>query len=338
LRLVVQWCASAPRCSERGHDQADFIQTFPRNKFSDFRIAPQERFTSIKAVAERMISARREQAIIRLLDDDSPVVREAVAVELEQMGGHGVALLRNVIRGGNRILTSYAREYLEDLQGPDTVTEFIRFIRSMNYELETGFLMLNRTIYPDFDSAESCMQLDAIAARCRELIVQPISTIEKCRVINRVLFHEYGFSADTENMDDPRNSFLCELLSRRRGIPISLSILYISVAQRCNLLLEPVGMPGRFMVGCFTEEEPFFIDAFEKGAFRSVDELMNVLRKNKLNAHPSHLSPSSVSEVLCRCCRNLSHQFTSQNLPEQARLFSGFVHEFEAAYRRYANP
>ncbi len=285
-----------------------------------------------------MISARREKAIIRLLDDESPVVREAVTVELGQMGVLGVALLRNVISGGNRILTSYAREYLEELQGPDTVTEFIRFIRSMNYELETGFLMLNRTVYPEFDSAESCMQLDAMAARCRELMALPSSTVEKCKVINRVLFHEYGFCADTENMDDPRNSFLCELLSRRRGIPISLSILYISVAQRCSLLLEPVGMPGRFMVGCFTEEEPFFIDAYERGSLRSVDELMNVLRKNNLDTHPSHLAPSPVSEVLCRCCRNLAYQFTRQNLPEQAKLFSGFVHEFEAAYRRYANP
>lgn len=285
-----------------------------------------------------MISARREQAIIRLLDDESPVVREAVTLELKQMGGIGTALLRNVMRGNNRILTSYAREYLEELQGPDTVTEFIRFIRSMNYELETGFLMLNRTLYPDFDSAESCMQLDAIAARCRELIALPSSTIEKCRVLNRVLFHEYGFRGDTENMDDPRNSFLSELLSRHRGIPISLSILYILVAQRCNLLLEPVGMPGRFMVGCFIEEEPFFIDAFESGALRSVDELMNVLRKNNLDSDPGQLAPSPVSEVLCRCCRNLAYQFTRQNIPEQARLFSGFVHEFEAAYRRYANP
>lgn len=304
--------------------------------FWELSVARRGKIVSMVGVAERKISARREQAIIQLLDDDSPLVREAVVMELRRLGSLGRALLRNVMRGGNRILTSYAREYLEDLQDPDTVTDFIRFIRSLNYELETGFLMLNRTIYPEFEPAESCMRLDAIAARCRELMVMPNSAIEKCRVINRVLFHEYGFRGDIDNLNDPRNSFLSEVLVRQRGRPISLSIIYILVAQRCDLDLAPVGMRGRFLVGCFLTEEPFFIDPFERGALRSVDELRDVLRKNKLDFCPSQLSPSPVGEVLSRCCSNIVRQLTYNNRPEQASLFSGFVHEFEAAYRRYA--
>ena len=75
----------------------------------------------------------------------------------------------------------------------------------MNYELETGALLLARTVTPRLDVGHCCTTLDAIADRCRELIVEPSSTREKCRILNRVLFHEWGFHGNVEHYTDPRN-------------------------------------------------------------------------------------------------------------------------------------
>ena len=113
--------------------------------------------------------------------------------------------------------------------------------------------MLARTVNPRLDAGRCCEQLDAIAARCRELIVEPSSAREKCRVLNRVLFHDYGFRGNIEHYTDPLNSYLDVVLERKKGIPVSLSIVYLLVAQRAGLELEPVGLPGHFMVGCFLD-------------------------------------------------------------------------------------
>jgi len=162
----------------------------------------------------------------------------------------------------------------------------------------------------------------------------PMSSREKCRVINRVLFHESNFRGNVENYTDPRNSFLSEVLSTRRGLPITLSIVYILVAQRCGLTLEPVGIPGHFLVGCYDEKPPFFIDPFAGGVFRTADDVFEQLRKKQVAPKLSYLTPTPVREVICRCCRNLFSHYSLANEHEMARLFASFVHEFEVTYQR----
>ncbi len=258
--------------------------------------------------------------------------------ELRRLDDLGLVLLRKIARSENRILAGIAKDFLIELQGPDAVEEFLQFIRSLNFELETGCLLLNRTTNPNVDTAECCMRLDAIAARCRELFVLPGSAWDKCKVINRVLFHEHGYRGNTENFYDPLNSYLSQVIARKKGIPITLSIVYILVAQRCGLYLEPIDLPLRFLVGCFMEETPFYIDPFERGAFRSADDLTDFLRIHKIRPRPGYLAPAPVGEVLLRCCRNLVRQYKHNSDRARAKLFSQFVHEFEMTYRRHARP
>ena len=81
--------------------------------------------------------------------------------------------------------------------------------------------------------------------------------LEICSVMNRVLFHEYGFRGAGKDFENPQNSFLHRVLERRKGLPITLSVIYILIARRLGFDLEPIGLPGRFMVGCFSDERPF---------------------------------------------------------------------------------
>jgi regulator of sirC expression with transglutaminase-like and TPR domain len=274
--------------------------------------------------------------LVSLLDDTSPAVRRALLARFAALGGISATLLDTIARGSNRILARHATWFMEELKFSDPVAEFRGFIRSLNYELETGALLLARTVSPRLNAGECCNQLDKIAARCRELIVEPSSTREKCRVMNRVLFHEWGFHGNVENYTDPKNSFIDQVLERRTGIPISLSIVYLLVAERLGVELEPVGLPGHFIVGCFSDDLPFFIDAFDRGVFRDADEIFDLLRANNITPKNSDLAPTPVREVLCRSCRNLVNHYTAAGEPERARLFSRFVEEFEATYEKHA--
>lgn len=280
------------------------------------------------------LTESQREALLNLLDDPSAAVRKGLLTHFLQLGKEAADLLQQAARSPNRILARHASLYLTELKFSDPVAEFNGFIRSLNYELETGALLLARTVSPNLDVAACCHTLDQIAARCRELISEPAMPREKCRIINRVLFHEWEFHGNVEHYTDPLNSFLDQVLIRRKGIPLSLSIVYLLVAERLGLELEPVALPGHFLAGCYLENEPFFIDPFDKGVFRDGDEVFDLLRSNHLVPQVTDLSPTPIREVLCRSCRNLVNHYANEGNTEHAKLFAGFVAEFEAAYEK----
>jgi regulator of sirC expression with transglutaminase-like and TPR domain len=273
-----------------------------------------------------------------LLDDPSPKVRRALLSYFQDLGKPGEKFLRELARGSNRIAAKNAGWYLSELQFADPIAEFRSFIHQQRYELETGAILLCRTVYPNLDVTAFCRELDAIAQRCRELMQGPLTVREKCRIINRVLFHELGFRGNIDDYSDPENSFLNRVLERHKGLPISLSILYILVADRCGVELDPVGVPGHFVVGCFSESKAFFIDAFDRGRFLSVDDLLEYLSGQVIEPDVSCLVPTSIREVLCRCCRNLSQHFDRANNLPLSRLFGSFVEEFDVTYEKNSQP
>ncbi len=282
------------------------------------------------------LGAGERAALLSLLDDPNAAVRRGLLARFTQLGPVAAAWLQTAARGSNRVLARHARWFLDELKFSDPVAEFRSFIRSLNYELETGALLLARTVAPRLDAGACCLQLDQIAARCRELIADPSSIREKCRVLNRVLFHEWGFHGNVEHYTDPRNSLLDQVLERRTGIPLTLSTVYLLVAERVGLELMPVGLPGHFIVGCFSDDLPFFIDPFDRGILRDAGEIFALLRANHISPKVSDLAPTPVREVLCRNCRNLVHHYTAAGEGTRARLFADFVEEFEAAYEKNA--
>jgi regulator of sirC expression with transglutaminase-like and TPR domain len=281
------------------------------------------------------LPAAEKEALLGLLDDPSPTVRRALLARFSTHGAAAATFLQEIAHGSNRVLARHAAWFIDELKLTDPVSEFRSFIRSLNYELETGALLLARTVTPLLDINECRAGFDEMAARCRELISEPSTNREKCRVMNRVLFHEWGFRGNVEQYTDPMNSFIDKVLVRRKGIPLSLSVLYLLVGERLGMPLEAVGLPGHFLVGCYADETPFFIDPFDQGLFRDADEVFALLRSNHISPKPSDLAPTTVREVLCCSCRNLANHYSAASDLARAQIFSEFADEFEATHERY---
>lgn len=268
--------------------------------------------------------------MLALLDDTQPSVRRALIAYFQEQGRPAAEFLRQVAAGENRILAWHARWFIEELRFSDPVAEFKGFIRSGSHDLEAGALLLCRVRSPQANLEHCVEQLDAMAQRCRELMVDPMSIREKCRIMNRVLFHEFGLRGNQEHFSDPLNSFVDQVLMRQKGIPITLSLIYLLVAKRLSLPLEPVGLPGHFVVGCFAEEPQFFLDTFEHGLLYSTAEVSAVLSTHLIAPKPSDFLPTPAREVLCRCCRNLVLHYAAGNDSENSRVFAEFVEEFQS--------
>lgn len=303
-----------------------------------FRVATPDQSTSLLPVETRKLTPAEKDALSALLDDESPAVRHALLAQFTRLGDEGRDFLQAVARGPNRLAALSAGWFLRELKFSDPVAEFRGFIQSLNYELETGILLLSRTVNPALDVTAVCAQLDAFAARARKLMPRSATMRAQARVLNRVLFEEFGLRGNVEHYTDPRNSLIDQVLERRVGLPISLSILYLLVAQRIGLELEPVGVPGHFLVGGYEPEGPFFIDAFNGGRFLTPEEVFERVRSLQHTPQLADLAPTPVREVLCRACRNLANHYAAAADATHARLFTEFVAEFEATHERHASP
>lgn len=113
--------------------------------------------------------------------------------------------------------------------------------------LAEGALVLAAEARPDLDIDLSLAALDELVERARPLIDAASTPSGAVTTLNHVLFELENFRGNKEQYDDPRNSFLDEVLSRRRGLPITLSILYVEVARRLGLEAYGVGFPGHFL-------------------------------------------------------------------------------------------
>lgn len=260
--------------------------------------------------------------VLPLLDDPSAATRNALTALFERQRAEAVPFLRDQLAvATDPVVRAAAESYLEALGGVDTLGEFRAFIESERFELETGALLLHRVVDPGLSVASLVGQLDAMAARCLELIVRPASVGELCRVMNRVLFHEWGFRGDHEDFENPANSLLGEVVARRRGLPISLGTIYLLVGRRIGLEFEPICLPGRFMIAHFGGADPIYVDAFEGGRMRSVEEVSDFLRENDLPASPGDFGPASTVEVLARMSRNLADHYHRAGELKRAHLF-----------------
>ena len=276
-------------------------------------------------------------ALLHLLDDESPVVRKAIIGECETHPVEAKEFLESISQGDDPLLARHARELVRALGWIDGVGDFVRFIRSQRYELETGWFLLDRTVYPSFQSSSSTLFMDKVARRSRELLTPPMSSRQSCSVLNRVLFHEYGFRGAGKNFENPENSFLHRVIDRRQGLPITLCVLYILIARRIGLDLEPIGLPGRFMVGCFEDERPFYVDAWAGGKILEVEQMENYLEHSSVENSGSALLPVTVAETLARGCRNLSFHYIQAEDLKRSKMFGSFVDEFERVRRIATN-
>jgi regulator of sirC expression with transglutaminase-like and TPR domain len=126
--------------------------------------------------------------------------------------------------------------------------------------------------------------------------------------INAVLFAEEGFRGNAADYYDPRNSFLDAVLDRKLGIPLSLSILYLAVAERVALPLAGVNLPAHFLVRTLGEDEPIFIDPFNRGRLHTAEgctQLVANVVQRPVTLEPEQLAPCGAAVIVQRMLQNL---------------------------------
>ncbi|MDB5808917.1 MAG: hypothetical protein JWN94_1039 [Betaproteobacteria bacterium] len=197
-------------------------------------------------------------------------------------------------------MTAHSERFAQVIRGAD---------ESIN--LAEAALLIAAEEYRDLDIVDYLAQLDDIAAALKRRLRADISQADTIIALNRYLFDELGFAGDAANYYDARNSFLNEVLDRKRGIPITLAIMYIEIGHRVGLPVHGVAFPAHFLVKCPLREGTVVLDPYVKGVSLSFEELRKRVKALRNGQEPTRsmvagmLVTASKREILARLLRNL---------------------------------
>lgn len=176
------------------------------------------------------------------------------------------------------------------------------------FPLDRAALALALDEYPELDTDAYLRRLDEMAVRVEVLRGEDAAAAATIEALNSVLFVEEGLHGNTEDYYNPRNSFLNEVLDRRVGIPISLSVIYLEVARRIGFKLQGVGLPGHFLVKHVAADRELLLDPFNRG--RTVNdkicqEMLDKVFGGSVRLQPGHLQGMEKRSIITRMLFNL---------------------------------
>jgi regulator of sirC expression with transglutaminase-like and TPR domain len=195
-------------------------------------------------------------------------------------------------------------------------------------DLARACLLIAQDAYPELDIERYLGEIERMATRLRARLPQNCGAEERVVALNQFLYDDLGYWGNTDDYYDPRNSYLNEVIERRTGIPITMSILYMELGRRIGLPLEGISFPGHFLVRLPLRGGMLVLDPFAGGAPQSEDELRSRVKRvipdgvaDDLPASElpldQFLEPATNRQILTRVLRNLKGIYRESDKPER---------------------
>ncbi len=193
---------------------------------------------------------------------------------------------------------------------------FVEELRRTAVNVPRAGLRFAREIaYPDLDVAYYMARLDELARRANAALPAGASVAERAQAIADFLFQEEAFQGNAAHYEDPRNSYLNEVIERRLGIPISLSVIFVAVARRHGLEAYGIALPGHFIAGVRAGVHDVWLDPFHGGQRLTLADCERLVRETvgyEGPLDPRWLLPAEPRPILARMLNNLRLTYLQQ--------------------------
>jgi len=210
---------------------------------------------------------------------------------------------------------------------PSPLQYFTSLVQSdEHFPLLEAAVCLAQDEYPELDVQQVLGDVDQLLARLKRRVPPDAPAMQRLRALNQFFFQDLNFGGNVNDYYDPDNSFVHVLLKTRRGIPITLAVLWLELAQGMDLHARGLSFPGHFMVKVNLPKGQVVMDPFT-GQSLSREELAERLQPlNQRDARPDdmepplglYLQPAAPRDIMSRMLRNLKHIYRQQE--DWARL------------------
>ncbi len=274
-----------------------------------------------------MIDEREIHSLVKLLDDPDAEISSLIEQKLMSYGGQVVPFLENEWETCfDALLQQKLENLISRIQFDVVKTELTAWYANDGEDLLHGVFLIAKFKYPDLEKKTLSNQIDKIKLDAWLELNYDLSSLEKTKILNHVIYDLYGFQSNTQNYHSPNNSFINQVLESRRGNPVSLSVVYQLVAQRLNIPIYGVNLPQHFVLayrddsGLETVHSIhdtvdldnlnkgrilFYINAFNHGAVLSLSNLEQFVKQLNLELDPNYFVPCSNIDIVKRMLRNL---------------------------------
>ena len=199
------------------------------------------------------------------------------------------------------------------------VAEWVSFVKNPNFNLIEKCLKFAQLLeYPDLNVDMYIQEINRIGMSLKESINDVKNPTYLISMLNEHLFQNLGFKGDDDDYYNPKNNFLNEVIDKKSGLPITVSILYVEIAKFVGLDLKIVGFPGHVLV---KYNEEMILDPFNDGALLDVDDLQDILDANfdgQLEFQPEFLDEIKAEQILVRLARNLKNSYIQSYVYDNA--------------------
>ena len=180
--------------------------------------------------------------------------------------------------------------------------------------LRAGLLLARECAYPDLRPSDYVIQIEDLALAAKAALAGHGTPAMRGLALAEFLFQTYGLRGNAADYADPRNSYLNQVIERRLGIPISLSVIYLEIGGRLGLPVAGVGLPGHFIASVTGDDGPQYMDPFNAGRLLTVDDCRELVRSSagvQGAFDPAWLAPTPPSEIVARMLNNLRSFYLS---------------------------
>ncbi len=246
------------------------------------------------------------KALISLLSETAPQNLMVIKNKLIELKRKALPFLQEALTHENPKIQNAVSLILEEIRINDLTRKWFTFSSGKGeVDLEEGAFLYAAYAYPHLDAGQYRRILNQWADEIAVLLDSSRLEKKSFQVVLEYFFQTLGFTGNQENYDDPQNSYLPAVIDIKKGLPITLSVIFLLITKRLNLPFFPVGMPGHFIVKYQGERETFFIDPFNGGKILTQQDCIDFLTHSGYGYREEYLQITGSRAILERMIRNL---------------------------------
>ncbi len=256
-------------------------------------------------------------AVLSMLDDPDELIFDSLRKKLISIGPEIIPMLESSWEeSGSKLKQQRLENVIHNIQFTCCVEELEKWSANDQEDLLTGVLSVAKYQYPQLKKDEIIRDLDRLTRDVWLELNDNLTALEKVKVINTILFEVHGYSGNKKNYQSPQNSYINWVIESKKGNPLTLSIIYMLIAERLEIPIYGINLPEHFVVGysynsyedlnSFDYEDMlFYINPFSKGTIFNKDEIDNFLKQLSIEKKKGYYLPCSNKDIIVRMLNNL---------------------------------
>ena len=274
-----------------------------------------------------MTDDKKIKALLQLLDDPSNEVFNHVSQSILKHGEDIIPELEKAWETSlNEVLQERIENLIQEIQFSSTQKQLIEWKENNSTDLLYGAYLIAKHQYPDLKYNSILNSFNKIKQDAWLEISTNLTALEKVRVLNNVFYKIHEFSGNSTNFFAPQNSYLNHVFETKKGNPLSLGIIYISLAQQLDIPIYGVSMPRNFILAYLdefsvnnpdNEEILFYINPYNKGVVLGKREIDYFLKQQKMESKESYYKPCTNIEIIKNLILNLIYSYEKLGYPEK---------------------